>query len=159
MSNAGLDTRMQPVERRSSAPKPSASTIRHVGAVAKLLLLGSPLASNHYAGRYCHAHMLPGADLSTVWMGSGPIDRELWESFAPRVPVLETGREPTPLWDSLSQLGVEKTVLTTLVTPLAVALSPAPHVVAPSSRLRRAAWAAHALRHAGLIDASCESQQ
>jgi amino acid transporter len=86
-----------------------------------------------------HAQAIPGAEVSSVWMGSGPIDKAVWEEVAPTIPVVDAGRDPASLSASLSLLGADETVLTTLVTPLAVASSPVPHVVAPSNRLRRIA--------------------
>jgi amino acid transporter len=91
------------------------------------------------AAAIAYAQAIPGADVSSFWMASGPIDSALWEEIAPTVPLVRTGCDPTSLSASLAQLGAEEEVLTTLVTPLAVAISPVPHVLAPSHRLRRTA--------------------
>jgi amino acid transporter len=89
-----------------------------------------------------HARAIPGATVSAAWMGSGPIDRGLWETVAPDVEVVESARDAAALSASLSQLGGQTTALATFVSPLVVDLSPIPHIVAPSYALRQTARSA-----------------
>ena len=118
------------VEEKLSVPlQPLAHTIPHRAVILLERLDAAAMAA------IAHAQAIPGAEVSSVWMGSGSIDRGWWEDVAPTVPVVNMGRD----WTSLSRLLADETTLTTLVTPLAVASSPVPHVVAPSNRLRRTA--------------------
>jgi hypothetical protein len=89
------------------------------------------------------AQAIPGADVSAVWIGPAPVDRALWHRLAPGIPLSPTPSAQPGLRRALSdEYSGKATGITTLVTPLAVALWPLPHVVSRSNRLQRAARAA-----------------
>lgn len=81
-----------------------------------------------------HARAIPDAEVSSIWMGSGPLDMGAWEAIAPSTAVAQVGRDAA----STSLVGVDEKALTTVVVPVTVGSWPLPHVIAPSNRLRRA---------------------